>query len=283
MSEIAYQNKDIVSKVFAERCKGKSLTVYGMKLPPVKAVLPTHIPVIQANELRIDNVFLLEDDTIVILDYESKYEGKSKHKYIRYINHVAEYYASEWKRTVKIRMIVIYTADVTPRQTSDVLDVKCLRLKTESLYLSEIDSEEVTEKLSRKIKNKEALTETEMMEFVILPLSYKGKDEKNKSIRRAIDLAKEIPDEETKVFLLSGVAVFADKVVQHGFADEIRRLIRMTQVGMLFEQEKQQAITVSKWNMLDNMIKKGIITLQQAADEMQCSVEEFLTMNVNQE
>ncbi len=278
MKEIAYQNKDIVSKVFAERCKGKSLTVYGMKLPPVKAVLPTNIPVIQANELRIDNVFLLEDDTIVILDYESEYKRKNKHKYIRYINQVAEYYTKEWKRTVKIRMIVIYTADIAPRQTSDVFDVKSLRLTTESVYLSEIDSEAVTKRLTRKIKNKEALTETEMMEFVILPLSYKGKEEKNKSIRRAIDLAKEISDEETKVFLLSGVAVFADKVVRDDYLSEIRRLVQMTRLGQMFEQEKLEAITVGKWNMLDNMINKGIITLQQAADEMQCTVEEFLSM-----
>ena len=30
------------------------------------------------NELRIDNVFLLEDDTIVIIDYESDYKKQNK-------------------------------------------------------------------------------------------------------------------------------------------------------------------------------------------------------------
>ena len=63
MNNIAYQNKDITSKVFAQQFKGKSLKPYGFDLPPVKQVLPTNIPQVQANELRIDNVFLLEDDT----------------------------------------------------------------------------------------------------------------------------------------------------------------------------------------------------------------------------
>lgn len=40
-SEIAYQNKDIASKI--------------------KAVLPTNIPAIKVNELRLDNLLELED------------------------------------------------------------------------------------------------------------------------------------------------------------------------------------------------------------------------------
>ena len=59
---IAYQNKDITSKLFAERFQGKSLNIYGLDLPPVKQALPTNIPEIVANELKIDNVFLLEDN-----------------------------------------------------------------------------------------------------------------------------------------------------------------------------------------------------------------------------
>lgn len=35
MNSIAYQNKDITSKVFAERFKGKSLKVYGLDIPKV--------------------------------------------------------------------------------------------------------------------------------------------------------------------------------------------------------------------------------------------------------
>lgn len=36
---IAYQNKDIVSKVLAENFKGKSFQVYGLDLPEITRVL----------------------------------------------------------------------------------------------------------------------------------------------------------------------------------------------------------------------------------------------------
>ena len=79
-SEISYQNKDIVSKVFADRFKGKSLSVYGLNVPRVADVLPTNLPDFSANELKIDNLFLLEDGSIAIIDYESKYSKKKLSK-----------------------------------------------------------------------------------------------------------------------------------------------------------------------------------------------------------
>lgn len=71
---IAYQNKDIVSKLFGERMKGKTLSLFGLKTNlKVVDVRPTNIPIVQARELRMDNVFELEDGSVAILDYESTY------------------------------------------------------------------------------------------------------------------------------------------------------------------------------------------------------------------
>lgn len=42
--EIAYQNKDITSKMLAEQFKGKSFGVYGLDMPKIRRVLPTNIP-----------------------------------------------------------------------------------------------------------------------------------------------------------------------------------------------------------------------------------------------
>ncbi len=122
MNQIVYQNKDITSKIFAEKFKGKSLKVYGIDIPKVVEVLPTNLPDISANELRIDNLFLLEDGTLAIIDYESDYKKKNKLKYINYIVRIVSYYQKEWNSNIQIRMIVIYTADVTRKETSDIFD-----------------------------------------------------------------------------------------------------------------------------------------------------------------
>lgn len=121
---IAYQNKDITSKAFAERFKGKSLKVYGLDIPTIKRVLPTNIPQIQANELKIDNVFLLVDDTIAIIDYESTYDEKNKHKYILRIcqNLIHKRFLIDWHIKLKI-ISMIESGTITEEKAAETL--KC--------------------------------------------------------------------------------------------------------------------------------------------------------------
>ena len=56
-SEITYQNKDVMSKILAENFKDKSLKVYGLDLPKIKGILPTNLPEIHVNEMKLDNSF----------------------------------------------------------------------------------------------------------------------------------------------------------------------------------------------------------------------------------
>ena len=94
-TEVAYQNKDITSKVLAENFKGKSFRVYGLDLPEIRRALPTNIPTVKANELRIDNLFELADGTAAIVDYESTYSEADKVKYLNYLTGIANRYLKE--------------------------------------------------------------------------------------------------------------------------------------------------------------------------------------------
>ena len=241
-SEISYQNKDIVSKVFADRFKGKSLSVYGLNVPRVADVLPTNLPDFSANELKIDNLFLLEDGSIALIDYESKYSRKNRNKYINYISRVLKRYENEGLYDVKFRMIVIYTGDVTREQVSDFYDGGALSLRIDSAFLSEIDSREVRLRLEDKIKKGLPLSDEEMMEFIILPLTYKGEESQKKAAEEAVELVKQIQDEEEALFLLSGVIVFNKKKLNKNVLNNARRWLRMTDLGQLIEDEKQEAI-----------------------------------------
>ena len=49
-------------------------------------VLPTNLPTIESNELRLDNLFLLEDEAIGIIDYEPDY---SRENFVKYLNYAA--------------------------------------------------------------------------------------------------------------------------------------------------------------------------------------------------
>ena len=85
-----------------------------------------------------DNLFLLEDGTYAIVDYESVYKKANKIKYLNYIARVMEKYFKE-DETFNLRLIVIYTSDVQCAEPT--LETDCFTLRTEQAFLSHIDGE----------------------------------------------------------------------------------------------------------------------------------------------
>lgn len=239
---IAYQNKDITSKLLAENFKGKTFRVYGLDIPEVKAVLPTNIPSVRANELRLDNLFELVDGTIALVDYESDYKKEDKVKYLNYLTGIANRYQQEKKVCPMLRMIVIYTGDIERRQVSDEYDIGAVRMTLEPAFLSELDSGGLFRHLKEKVERNEPLDDEELMGFIILSLSYRKKEEKEEKIRESVSLAAQIQDRSQQVFALAGILAFSDKLIDMETANKIRRMIEMTKVGWIIEQEKQEAI-----------------------------------------
>lgn len=266
-SDIAYQNKDIMSKVFADKFADKSLKVYGLDIPKIKQVLPTNLPTVSANELRIDNLFLLEDGTIAIIDYESKYKKEDKIKYLNYITRVLERYKKEGKLDVELRMIVIYTADVKPDEVQPEYNVGTLKFAITPAFLSRIDSKGVMERLNKKVLNHEPLTDEELMEFIILPLTYKGDDDKKKALESSISLAKKLDNEELSVFILTGILVFSDKVIDNETAKKVKEWISMTKVAKLYEAEKDAAIAEKDAEIAAEKAKNAKVEAEKAEIE----------------
>lgn len=167
-------------------------------------------------------------------------------KYLDYISRTVKRYIKKWRirneSALKIRMIVIYTADIEPRQTQPVLDVGCLRLQVEEAFLCEMDWEETERELAKKIKEHEPLTAEDQMRFIVLPLTHKGKQEKQECIRRCFRLAREVADVKVQTFILSGMLVFSDKVITKEDSKQIKEWIMLTKVGQLFEEEKLEAV-----------------------------------------
>ncbi len=239
--DIAYQNKDITSKLLAENFGGKSFRVYGLDIPEVKAVLPTNIPSVRANELRLDNLFELADGTAALVDYESEYKKEDKVKYLNYLTGIANRYQKQKKDCPTIRMIVIYTGDIERRQVSDEYNIGAVRVKLEPAFLSELDSGGIFRHLKEKVEKNESLDDEELMEFIILPLSFREKEERKEKIRETVRLAAQIQDRSQQLFALAGILTFTDKLIDMETANQIRR-IEMTKVGWIIEQEKQQIL-----------------------------------------
>lgn len=200
----------------------------------VLQVLPTNLPAIHVNEMRLDNLFLLEDDSIAIIDYESSVKWESRLKYLNYIVRILERYKKDEIPT-NLRMIVIYTADV--EYAEDTFSAGCLTLKLEQAYLSKIDSQRIHSRIQAKLKHDATLSDEELMELIILPLTFKGNEKKKQAAMDAVALAKQISDKEIQTFVLSGILTFADKIIDSDTAKHIMEVVRMTQVAKLFIEE----------------------------------------------
>ena len=255
-SAITYHNKDVISKLFGEKLKNKSFEAYGLKIPEITEVLPTNLPAVEANEMRLDNLFRLKDGSLALVDYESTYDYEDKIKYLNYIVRTLKKYKIFKNSGQVLRMIVIYTGDIEKGKTIDKLDVGCLQLKVEEVFLSELNAEVIEENLYQKIHTGESLSEQEQMQFVILPLIFKGIEEKQNYIQRCFEMGKKIESREIQTFVFTGLLVFTDKVIRKEDSEKIRRWLEMTKVGQIIEEEKQQAIAEMR-RQADEEIKEA--------------------------
>lgn len=183
----------------------------------------------------------LADGTAAIVDYESEYSEKDKIKYLNYITGTANRYVKAKRDCPILRMIVIYTGDIKREQIVEEYHIGAISLKIETACLSELNAQEILTRLKEKVERKEQLTDEELMEFIILPLSYHKIEEKEEKIKETVELATKIADRQQQIFTLAGIAVFTDKIIDKETAGKIRRMIEMTQIAQIFEEEKQQA------------------------------------------
>jgi DNA invertase Pin-like site-specific DNA recombinase len=130
--------------------------------------------------------------------------------------------------------------------------------------LSKLNGNEIFDYLKSKIKNKEALTDEDVMKLVILPLTQKN--DKQEFIKKIVHLAKQIIDEDMQSFVLAGILAATDKFIDKNNSENIRRLLKMTKVGRLFEEEKieyaqkyaQKREKETKYEIARNLLSKGV-------------------------
>ena len=284
--KIAYQNKDIASKILSEQFRGKSFSVYGIDLPEIKDIRPTNLPAVEADELRLDNLFLLADGSYVFVDYESEYREKNKCDYLKYFARITERLYNEFGRFVPLKLVIIYTADVKRGTTDPVLDTGGVRMEIEEAFLTELDAGDIWKGLKGKIESGESLSDEDMMRMIIYPLTFRGRRAKQEAVARAIGLAKKIADENRMYFVLKMIWVFADKYITEGDSNRIREVLTMTKVDRILEEEKRQAIDKAVADNTESittqiarkLLKKGN-SVEDVADTTELPVSQVLQLS----
>ncbi|WP_152655117.1 transcriptional regulator [Oceanobacillus sp. CFH 90083] len=174
-----------------------------------------------------------------MLEYESNNNYIENHlKYIRYAHRMSQRYFQEEKVIKNIRIVVVYTSDVT--STKDELSLGDLKIKSEPVLLYKFNGDETLELIKNKIRDKEQLTQEEF-KLSILPL-MKSKRNRDDIIHESIEIAKDIQDDNQQVQVIAGILTSTDKFINEAYAKQVKEWLKMTKVGRAFEEEKKEAV-----------------------------------------
>lgn len=134
---------------------------------------------------------------------------------------------------------------------------------------------------SNKIRNKEPLTEEEITELMILPLTVKGTAKKQYYIEKVINLAKQLPDASETRSVLSGLLTFTDKFVDKHYAHRIRKeYFMLTQVEqIIYEEAYEEAIATLTESLTESITESLTESITESLTE---SITESLTESITE-
>ena len=92
------------------------------------------------------SMFLLEDDTILIVEYECAEKKENLLKYGHYAFRVVDKYLKLHGYIHKVVIVVIYTSDVV--KAAPVLDMGSVQVTTQQVFLSRFNSNNMYRELS---------------------------------------------------------------------------------------------------------------------------------------
>ena len=237
---ISKQSKDIMYKILTQEFKDKSFSAIGLNVPKIKEFLGTQFPYVIASEIRADNIFLLEDGSILVVDFESDIKMGDYIKYLGYVYAVLNHYFKSENKVYNIIMAVIYTGDgkTSDKRADGDIVFGNVKVQLTHVPLSRFDTDELYNSLKQKLEAGEELSDEDIMRFIILPITESRKSERQNIIEKTIDLAKKIPDERQQMFVISGILVSTNNFIDKDYSNKIKEWISLTKVGRLYEEEK---------------------------------------------
>ena len=255
-AEVTRQVNDVIMKAMAGTFKDKTLKIFGLNTPRIKAVIPTVLPVLEVKENRTDYIFLLEDDTLLHLEFMTTVTGEALKRFalydVRLIN----------RDDREVNTAVVYSGRI--KKAPDRLEKGSINYKVTNVYMKDYDGDEEYRKLQEKISRNESLHEEEILKLVFLPLMKSSLTEDQMAVQAA-ELAKNIAG-EIKTFVIGTLVAVTDRFMSEEYKKRLLEVLKMTQIEQWIRQEgikegRQEGI---KEGIKEGEMKKAVETARAA-------------------
>jgi hypothetical protein len=132
-TSISEHNTDIIMKATAEMFKDKTLEMFGLKTARIVDIMPTVLPVVEAREKRVDFVFLLEDESLLHLEFQTTVPEDLLRRVAFYGARIVERYNRD------VNTAIIYSGRI--QNAPDLLNKGSLTYKVTNVYLKGMDGD----------------------------------------------------------------------------------------------------------------------------------------------
>ena len=236
-TKISIHNKDIISKYTSGLFKNAILDYYGIKsTAKIKDLINVEFQVIEVSESRADFLLLMDDDTYKHLEFQTSFNRKDLTRFSRYD---ALLYDRDGR---KIHTIIIYSSDV--RKIDESLDIGTLKYEPTNIMMYEFDGDSIYKDLETKLKEKQELTDIDMLNLIFLPL-MRNNIPKAELALKSVELAKTIEDRSKRETCLVSAIVFTSKYLSENEINRIWEVAKVTDViGRLIQQEVDKEVKV---------------------------------------
>ncbi|WMY13513.1 hypothetical protein P3F89_16185 [Bacillus tropicus] len=237
--QIHRNHKDIAQKSVFMEFKGiNPLKLFDYDSAPIVQQLPNDFPAIKTEDNRSDMVFLLSDNTILHIEFQSNKTVEDVERFCYY--HLNIY--NKYKDKVKdIKTVVIYVPGL--KNVKNRIETNQLSFEFDKIHLDECPGDKDFLELSQKILSnpKVELTKEEELLLVYNPLM----DIKDSPSDRAVEIVKlvdNLDDHNVKFKIIGTVATLTKRFLTDEALEKIWEVFRMGSVFEKFEKEKEQEI-----------------------------------------
>ncbi|WP_347488996.1 hypothetical protein ABDB91_17650 [Desulfoscipio sp. XC116] len=227
---ITRNSNDMLMKCMAESLKDKTLTFFGLNTARIVGLSPTALPAIEARETRTDTIFLLADQTLLHLEFQTTVSKEDIRRFLLYDARLT----SREKQERTIRTAVIYSGDI--QQAPETLDCGSILYRVTNIYMKDYDGDAEYQTLRQRITAEALLDDEELLKLIFLPLMKSRLKIEDQAVQ-TLELARRLKDEKQKVFAMSGIIVITDKHLSEAYKRRLLEVLKMTQIEQWIREE----------------------------------------------
>jgi len=226
--EVTRQVNDVIMKALTGTFGDHTLRVFGLDTARIVSVFATEIPVVEVKNRRTDFVFVLEDNTLLHLEFQVTLEDLE-----RFMLYDARLANMDGRN---IQTAVIYSGKI--EEAPEILCRGSITYRVTNVYMKGFDGDEEYDRIRAKIDNGEQLDDEDLLKIIFLPL-MKSKLTEAEMTMQAAELAKAIPGERG-IFVIGVLVALSDRYLSENDMKKLMEVLSMTPIAQWFREEGRE-------------------------------------------